>query len=151
MALAVYPSQLPMPDLPGYQLQPVSPFRRVDLASGRARQRRLFTSVPTMVQMTITMTNPQFQLFEGWFRWVIADGGDWFMGWAKTSMGVQRYEMRFADMYQPAPVSTWEWQISATMEIRERQTISALDTQFPDEIVNSHLFDRTINESWPKF
>ncbi|WP_375058421.1 hypothetical protein [Zobellella sp. DQSA1] len=150
MALPEYPSQLPMPDLPGYALQPVSPFRRTPMASGRGRRRRMFTSVPVHTPLTITMTLPQFQLFEGWFRWTISDGADWFMGWAKTSLGVGRYEMAFVDIYQAIPLSAWEWQVSATMEIRERQTIGEIESQFPDIIINQSLFDRTMNKHWPE-
>lgn len=146
-----YPSQLPPPEQQGYGLQHVSPLTRVDMQSGRSRQRRRFTSVPSMVSVNWLFTNAEAQLFEGWFRWTITDGADWFNGPLKTPMSIKLYECRFTGMYQgPVAVSPKYWRITAELEIRERQTISAIDAQFPDEIVNSNLFDRTVNKHWPE-
>jgi hypothetical protein len=145
-----YPSQLPLPQQSGYAIQHVSPLVRVDMQSGRARQRRRFTSVPSLVKVNWLMNEVQAQLFEGWFRWTITDGADWFNCRIKTPMGLRPYECRFTDIYDgPVFVTTSLWRFSAELEIRDRQTISALDAQFPDEIIQSDLFDRTVNQHWP--
>lgn len=150
MALVEYPTQLPMPDLSGYELNPVSPFIRTNMESGRARQRRRFTSVPVMVPFTITLKNVHLQIFEGWFRWLINDGVDWFMGPAKTALGVRNYEMRFTQMYRLTPISPTEWLVTTEIELRERQTVGKDLIEFPDFILYANIIDLAINREWPE-
>lgn len=48
-----YPhDSLPMPLQEGYGFQPVSPLKRTQLTTGRARQRRAYTSTPTQASIT---------------------------------------------------------------------------------------------------
>ncbi len=48
MADIIYPDDyLPMPLMDGYGFKPISPLKRTEMTSGRARQRRLYTSTPT--------------------------------------------------------------------------------------------------------
>ncbi len=49
-----YPhDSLPMPLQEGYGFQPVSPLKRTQLTTGRARQRRAYTSTPTQASITV--------------------------------------------------------------------------------------------------
>jgi hypothetical protein len=74
-----YPNDyLPIPLQEGFGLKPVSPLLRTELTSGRARQRRLYTSTPTQATVAWLFTDPEAQLFEAWFRDTIKDGADWF-------------------------------------------------------------------------
>lgn len=150
MSLPEYPAELPCPAQDGYQLQTVSPFQRTELASGRARQRRRFTSVPTMIPVSWLYTLAEFELFEAWFRHTITDGADWFTGPLKTSRGIRNdYEQRFADMYTARVVGPMYWRVTARLELRDRQTASAAEAEFPLELIYSSLFDRTMNRHWP--
>lgn len=64
-----YPNDcLPVPLQDGFGLKPVSPLLRTELTSGRARQRRLYTSTPTQASVAWLFTDPEAQLFEAWFR-----------------------------------------------------------------------------------
>jgi len=63
--MIAYPEFLPEPQRDGYGFQPVSPMARSELQSGRARQRRRFTSVPTVASVTWLMDDGEAQLFEG--------------------------------------------------------------------------------------
>jgi hypothetical protein len=63
----------------GYAIQHVSPLQRTEMVSGRARQRRVYTSVPSMVAVQWLCTELQAQVFELFFRFGITDGADWFM------------------------------------------------------------------------
>ena len=147
-----YPSYLPMPLREGYQLNHVSPFARTDMANGRAKSRRMFVSVPSMVPVSFLLTDPQAQLFEGWFKHEINDGTDWFNCKLDSPMGQKDYECRFTGMYQgPQLVGTRYWRYTAEFEIFERPVVSELEYQFgADDIFYTSIFDTTMNEQWPE-
>lgn len=148
--LPEYPKQLPVPLREGYGLQHVDPMIRTQLASGRARQRRRFTSVPTEVTVSWLMTAPQAQLFEAWYRDVIDDGVAWFACALRTPIGLQRYEARFTGIYSgPDLVGVDSWRFTAELELKSRPILPRGSVQFPQEIIYSRLFDRTMNHHWP--
>ncbi len=92
---------LPMPLQEGYGFQPVSPLKRTQLTTGRARQRRAYTSTPTQASVSWFMeTDGQAQLFEAWYREKITDGADWFCMKLQTPLGVEFYKCRFTDIYE---------------------------------------------------
>jgi hypothetical protein len=100
MALVSWPEQLPLPEQSGYAIQHVSPLQRTEMVSGRARQRRVYTSVPSMVAVQFFCTEAQAQVFELFFRYGITDGADWFMCTLKTPLGLMPYECRFNGIYE---------------------------------------------------
>lgn len=52
MADIIYPDEyLPMPLMDGYGFKPISPLLRTEMTSGRARQRRRYTSRPTQASV----------------------------------------------------------------------------------------------------
>lgn len=149
--MASFPSSLPCALHNDYGLNTVSPLMRVDLQSGRARQRRRFTNVPTMVAVSWVMNNAQAALFEAWFRWTINDGASWFDMPLKTPMGYQDYDCRFTGMYDgPRLIGAGKWTFTATLEIRERQTFSEeWMTILPEYIGEMDIFDLAVNREWP--
>ncbi len=151
-----FPPQLPLALQAGYALQHVSPFVRTEMQSGRARQRRAFTSVPSTVSVSwIFETDVLCQLFEGWFRDDLGakDGENWFDMPLQTPLGTYRYDCRFAEMYQgPTLVGGDMWQISATLEIRERPILPPdWATIAPEYVLFADIFDRAMNEEWPEW
>lgn len=149
-----YPSQLPLPMQDGYALQHQSPFTRTEMQSGRARQRRTFTSVPSSASVTWFFTSDvQCQLFEGWFRDELGakDGENWFDMPLQTPLGVYQYQCRFVDMYQgPALAAFNKWQITASLEIRERPILPVDYATFaPEYVLLSDILDRAINVEKP--
>jgi hypothetical protein len=150
MVSKVYPEQLPLPNRSGYGLKHVSPLQRTQLQSGRARQRRKFTSVPTIVTVTWQFSSGEAQLFEGWYRYGINDGADWFQISMLTPLGLQTSEARFTDIYQgPQPMGMGLWIVSAEIEMRERKTISEEWIDTPELLVNASVLDIAINDKWP--
>lgn len=156
MALVDYPAGLPLPTREGYSLQHVSPLQRTQLSSGRARQRRRFTSVPTMTQVSWLMSEAQALSFEVWFAAPreyggITDGADWFYVTLQTPMGIKPYEARFTDMYNgPELVGVSHWRFSAEIEIRERQILPHEWALMPELVVGSSIIDKAINREWPE-
>ena len=150
MATINYPTQLPPPIQDGYSVQHVSPLLRTQMQSGRARQRRIFTSVPSMVPVSFFFQNAgEAQLFEGFFQHTLKDGAEWFNMPLKTTMGTKSYECRFVDIYGPLEPQNDYWRTSAQIEIRERETIGAW-TDFQDYIVQSDIIDLAINREMPE-
>jgi len=151
MTLAVWPEQLPLPEQSGYAIQHVSPLQRTEMVSGRARQRRIYTSVPSMVAVQFFCTELQAMAFEAWFRDAITDGADWFLCTLKTPIGLKKYEARFSGIYEgPVLVAFNNWTFSATIEIREREIMTAGWGLFPQFITNSKIIDGALNREWPK-
>ncbi|VTM88697.1 Uncharacterised protein [Raoultella ornithinolytica] len=74
-----YPADyLPCPLKGNFGLKPTSPLKSTQMVTGRRRQRRAYTSVPTQTPVSWIFTDGQAQLFEAWFRDTITDGADWF-------------------------------------------------------------------------
>ena len=150
MATIDYPAGLPLPLRNGYDINHVSPLMRSDLQSGRARQRRRYTSVPSMASVSWNMNQQQAQLFEAWFRWELVDGSEWFNAELRTPLGLQSYECRFSDMYSgPQLVGVDRWVFQAMLEIRERQTLADGYELLPSFALYSDIFDRAMNQEWP--
>lgn len=150
MTLAVWPEQLPLPEQSGYAIQHVSPLQRTEMVSGRARQRRVYTSVPSNVAVQWFLTEQQAQLFEAFFRYAITDGADWFLLPLKTPMFTGNYECRFTGIYEgPVLIAYDKWTVSATIEIKERQTLNAGFAYVPQYVIDSSIIDIALNDLWP--
>ena len=149
MTLAVWPEQLPLPEQSGYAIQHVSPLQRTTMVSGRARQRRVYTSVPSNVAVQWFLTEQQAQLFEAFFRYAITDGADWFLLPLKTPMFTGDYECRFTGIYEGPTLTAFnKWTVSATIEIKERQTLDSPWTYTPQYVIDSSIIDVALNDLW---
>lgn len=147
-----YPKGLPVPLREEYKLNHVSPFTRATMESGRARQRRRFSSVPTIANVSwIFKGDTQAAAFEAWFRDAINDGADWFNMPLKTPVGMQDYVCRFVDMYTgPDLIGISSWRISAQLEIWERPLMPAGWGLLPEFVLGTSIFDIAMNKVWPE-
>ena len=145
-----YPDGLPAPLREGHNTQHVRPFLRTQMASGRAKQRRQFTSVPSMGNYSWLMSDSQAALFEIWFKDTLKDGAEWFKIARKTPLGITTQICRFADMYQgPNLVGVSMWSFQAQLESWERPLISGEWLILPDYLANADIFDYAVNREWP--
>jgi len=148
--MIVYPSQLPLPLLDGYKLSTVSPLMRTQLNSGRSRQRRKFTSVPTQPTVKWIFSDQQAAFFEAWFARTLVDGSLWFQATLKTPTGLRDYQCRFTDIYGDLePIGVDHWQCSAVLELKERPLIEPGWEMFPDLWFGANLIDIALNREWP--
>ena len=153
MAEVSYPHEyLPLPLQDGYGFKPVSPLLRTQLTSGRARQRRQYTSTPTQASVTwMFTTDAQAQLFEAWYRDTISDGAAWFLMRLQTPLGVESYKCRFTDIYDgPVLVAPIYWRFSATLELWEKPLLPPGWAEFPSFVVNQDIIDLALNREWPE-
>lgn len=146
-----YPSGLPKGRHSGRTYQLISPLLRSNLVSGRAMQRRRFTSVPQAANINWLFSDVQGQAFEAWWRDQLTDGAQWFECPLDTPMGYMDYTCRFTDVYSgPDRVGPNLWAYSAELELRDRAVPQIGEGEFPEDILYSELFDLTINIEWPQ-
>lgn len=146
-----YPKGLPRGLQSGRSYQIVSPLERSQLSSGRARQRRRFTSVPEMASISWIFTPSQGQAFEAWFRDALIDGSEWFECELKTPLGLSDHQCRFNGIYSgPSIAGNNLWSYSAELELKFRAVAPAGEGLFTEDILTSEIFDLTINREWPK-
>jgi len=147
-----YPEKyLPCPLKDGVGLKPVSPLLRTQKQSGRARQRRAFTSTPTVTDIQWIFDDKQAQIFEAWFRDVLTDGANWFNMPLMTPIGTKFYVCRFTDIYEgPTPEGGIYWRYSANIEMWERPLVPVGWGNYPELLAGSDIIDIAINREWPK-
>ena len=148
-----YPDYLPIPLRDSFGFQAVSPMVRSDLQSGRARQRRRFTSVPTVASLQWLMTDLQARMFEAWWEEVLVSGTEWFEMPLKTPLGgLQLYACRFTDIYRgPVLVGVSLWRFTAELELLERPILPpGWIVIAPEFIRYADILDRALNQEWPQ-
>lgn len=142
---------LPVPLQDGFGLSPVSPLLRTELTSGRARQRRRFTSTPTVASVSWLLNDTQAQAFEAWFRDAISDGAAWFNMDLRTPGGLMPKVCRFTDIYDgPAIEGGNYWRYTAELELWERPLLPPGWGNFPEFITGSDIIDLAMNREWPE-
>lgn len=149
MAIA-YPSNLPPPMQQGYQLRHLPSRRQTDMANGRRRLRRVQASTPSLLSVSWLLTGAEFAQFEQWFYDNLFETEEWFSAPLLTSMGVIPIEVRFAGMYQPLAAGPRDWQLSATLETRERHTMPEEWLEPLAQLVPYFsIIDIAVNQHWP--
>lgn len=114
-----WPSDLPLPQLSGYELQRQKNTKRTDMDSGSARVRRRFTRVPTYIPQAWDMTSRQFGHFEWWFDNTIDAGAAWFSATQVNGSGFVEVQCRFIDPYKAVLVEGGDWLVTATLEVEQ--------------------------------
>lgn len=147
-----YPEGLPRGRHSGRSYQLVSPLLRSDLVSGRAMQRRRFTSVPQGARINWLFSDAQGQAFEAWWRDQLKDGAQWFECPLDTPVGYALYTCRFTDVYSgPDRVGPNLWAYSAELELRDRAVPPVGYGEFPELILGSSILDIALNVKWPLY
>lgn len=149
-----WPSLLPFPQFDPNRMVPGKTFLRTRMASGRSRQRRQFTSVPTEGAVAWIMRHEESAAFEAWFRDVLLDGANWFNMPRRTPImnGLLSQITRFTSMPEPEPVGKLYWRYSATVETwgRPVDVIPPGWGAFPEYLVGASIIDLAINREWPE-
>jgi len=151
MMAVPYPAGLPLGLRQGraYGLAPT--FKRSELESGRAVQRRSFADVPSYAQVSWIFTGSELLLFQSWFRYTIADGSAWFDMVLKHPLGKEPYTCRFRTMPSDAAEAGPDlWTVSAQLELKERLTAPPEFIEFPEYLLDAGIFDIAMNIKWPE-
>lgn len=127
--LIKYPNDLKLPLVSSHRLSQNSNLLRTDMASGRARQRKRFQSVPTTMGATWKLNKYQAQILEGFVTHGVNEAVNWFLMPVRTPQGLIEHEVRFIN--SPLESCTYNggfWNYSANIEIKKRQVVSEEDT-----------------------
>lgn len=117
--MATWPTNFPDPLTSGYSIQPQQAFIRTDMDQGPARQRRRFTTTPTVYSVKWIMSEQQFGIFESWFRDEVDDGAAWFTINLRGGTGIQAVEARFMQPWTSTRVAPM-YEVDGQLEVRNR-------------------------------
>jgi hypothetical protein len=148
--LKQYPSGLPVPLKADRAFQMVDPLVSSASANGQTRWDRQFTDVPTATPVTWLFNDLECQAFVAWHKDAIRDGADWFTMPLRTEAGRHVETCHFIAAYSGPTRSGYDrWRIEAQLLLRRRPILNDNDGNFPDDVLTSELFDKTINWEWP--
>ena len=149
-----YPVDLPPPQWASNSYAVTSPNERTSMDSGRARQRKKYSSVPVMRTATWIMTDTQARTFELWYKVTLKEGTEWFNIQMRHPMGFVMMVCRISGVYQGpthwgAP-SNELWQYGATLEVWERPLLPDEWAILPSFVAHPEIFDLAMNKVWPE-
>lgn len=148
--LKQYPSVLPAPLKGDRSFQMVDPLVSTSSDNGQTRWDRRFTDVPTATPVSWILSDLQAQVFEAWYRDVIRDGADWFEMPLRSPVGRRVEQCHFVSAYSGPVRSGYDrWRFDAQIVLRRRPLPDVGEGNFPEDILTSELFDKTINLEWP--
>lgn len=146
-----YPNGIPRGLHSGRSYQLVNPLQRTELTSGRARQRRRFTDVPSAVQVQWLFTSLEGRVFEAWWRDALLDGSLWFECPLDSPLGYELYTVRFTGAYTgPSRVGPSLWSYSAELELQKRPVMDDGWGEFPEFVLESSIIDYAVSQKWPE-
>lgn len=145
-----YPQGMPAPQWAENSYKTVSPNLRTPMESGRAMQRRKFSSVPTMREAAWVFTSNEALIFELFYKEDLKDGTEWFNLFMRHPLGYVPMVCRMVDIYDgPVAWGVDGWKYTATLEIWERPLLEGDWILLPDYIIGSGIFDAAMNREWP--
>lgn len=147
-----WPDVLPCPSRAEYAMQALSTFERTDLASGRSQMRRLFSFVPTEVNLRILADDQEALAFELFFRDALNDGVKWFnMDFKTPRANHDKMVCRFKDMYSGPRLheNGNKWIYTFTLLTFERPLLPNGWGNYPDWVFKMSRFDVLMNWVWP--
>lgn len=152
MADIRYPSNMPLPLRDGYGIEHTDNVTRTQLGSGRQRKEIMMRNTPSIISVQFLLTEAEAQVFEGFYWQTLHSGTLKFDCPIQTPLGIREYEdLEFHDLYDGWQLyGVNHFRFTAQLEIAKRPVVSADDMLYPDEILYSDLFDRTMNKHWPK-
>lgn len=120
-----YPKGLRLPLLSSYGLSQNSNLLRTQMASGSARVRQRFHSVPTVMAASWKLNKDQASILEGFVTHGISNAVNWFVMPVLTPQGLIEHDARFIkNPLESASFNGGFWNYSANIEIKKRQVIS---------------------------
>lgn len=140
-----YPTGLKYPLLSSTSFKQQSNILRTEMGSGRARQRQLYDSVPTIMAATWSLPRHQATIFEGFIKHGLKNSA-WFLMDVLTPRGLIKHQVRFvkSPFENYRPLGSGRWQYQASIEIKEYK--SATEEQAVNEMFKPDSFSRFVDE-----
>lgn len=154
-----WPAALPLPTLQAYSLKPASAAVRLPMEIGAARAYRRTVRPLAEVQVTFQLDDWQQMLFDGFYRAVTLEGGQWFaltlaFPAASDPGGLALATARFKDQVAFKALGGPRWQATATLELLQRPVMSEadltalLDDEGEDPAWPEALLPKPVQDSW---
>lgn len=107
----------------------VSSVIRTQMDSGRARQRRRFTSQLRSITASWELDDDQYALFQGVVKYKLSAGADWFTISLPFGDGFKTYTARFVgDTVNGAYQINMHWVVKVPMEIEDASPYTEAET-----------------------
>lgn len=147
--MIVYPAGLPHPLKGDASFAPENNILRTPMQSGRARQRQLYTRVPTFYSAAWVLTDAQGRLLTAWADQVAK--ADWFQMPLRSDLGLNVETVRFvATIAGPVRVGVKLWRYTADIEVQYKPALAPGWAEIlPDWTLESEIFDLAMNMEWP--
>lgn len=128
-----YPKGLRLPLLSSYGLSQNSNLLRTQMASGSARVRQRFHSVPTVMAASWKLNKDQASILEGFVTHGLSNAVNWFVMPVLTPQGLIEHDARFIkNPLESCSFNGGFWTYNANIEIKKRQVIS-------EEVLVKHM------------
>ena len=141
--LPIWPSTLSCPLANGYSFAPQNSFKRTQMESGIARQRRTSTKHSKIVNVAWLFEQEQLSVFESFFLYELYSGAMWFNSPLGNGLGVCCVKARFNNPSQPyqaeALAGVRLWRVTATLETFEMPNLDKTATEVLSNIKQSEL------------
>jgi hypothetical protein len=108
----------------GYDLEPATSFNRTDMEVGAPRQQPRDPGAPVALSCSMEFSREQLDIFEGWYRYKIRDGADWFQMPVATGRGVTLEDVRFTRAARPRMQAGGVWMVQCALELRTMPLMS---------------------------
>lgn len=132
-----YPTGLKYPLLSSTSFKQQSNILRTEMGSGRARQRQLYDSVPTMMAATWRLSRNQANMLESFYTHDL-NATAWFLMKILTPRGLVDHQVRFvkSPLENFKPLGSGRWEYQTNVEIKKY--ISASEEQAANSLVKPH-------------
>lgn len=139
-----YPTGLKYPLLSSTSFKQQSNILRTEMGSGRARQRQLYQSVPTMMAATWRLSRNQANIFEGFIG---AVGPTWFLMKVLTPRGLVDHQVRFtkSPLENFKPLGSGRWEYQAPIEIKKY--IKATEEKATESLIKPHTISSFVSST----
>lgn len=117
--MAVWPATLPPPRISGYDGEQGPVSKRTDFDMGPARQRRMFTSAPEMLNVSFRFKPAEMAIFKEFWKDDIGFGVDWFSIELNLGSGLATYDARFKRACKYAALPGMNWDVQGMLEVRD--------------------------------
>ena len=118
MATPRYPADLP--GVATHILTPTDQLLRSDNDSGPESLRRRSVQPSANAQISFRYSKEEYSLFKAWWTDVLLFGHRWFLIRIPSAGGITWHYVRFTDRYRSKLVGHRYWDVSASIELRER-------------------------------
>ena len=122
-----YPAGLPAPLVNPYSYTQPSHTVKNNVISGVPRFRQMTSDRPVFFSVSWNLNENQLAVFEGWFRWTLAQGSKSFTMSVATGVGYTPHECYFADGTFNRTRVGRRYQLTAQILAVELQTLSECD------------------------